>query len=80
MNAECESVPPAPRTVIDDVARAWGYTKEEIQGAAKTKRLSSARKQAVRRLYDECGMSFPEIGHLLGGRGHGAIMYLYRAV
>lgn len=70
--------PVLPEVATRDVSRQYGIAVSTLTGRLRTKSVNKARKALVKTLYDDCGLSFPEIGRRLGGRGHATIIYLYR--
>lgn len=64
-----------PAAVLRRVADHYGVTAEALAGPARTRWISQARKAACRELHD-LGLSYAEVGALLGGRDYTTVMYL----
>ena len=70
---------PLPVTVdriIDEVARTYGVTAEDIRGQRRSNQISTAR-QVVREI---TGMTQLEIGQEFGGRDHSTVVYALQQV
>jgi chromosomal replication initiation ATPase DnaA len=63
------------RAVLDDVARDHRLSVQEIRGRGRSDYLSCARRAAARRMREELGYSYPQIGELLA-RDHTTIHFL----
>lgn len=59
-----------PREIIATVSRYFDVELEELLGKSREKRLSFPRQIIMYLLRTELNMSFPNIGHELGGRDH----------
>lgn len=64
--------------IINEVAEKRGLSAKEIKSEKAWRYLVAARFEAVKRLRDELGYSFPQIGRLLN-RDHTTILYNYSA-
>jgi chromosomal replication initiation ATPase DnaA len=62
--------------IVDAMASAYAVTREDILGARRTKQAAAARHAVMRALRD-MGMSYPEIGWLLG-RDHTTVLAALR--
>ena len=69
---------PLPVTVdriIDEVARTYGVTAEEIRGKSRSNQISAARQIAMYVVREITGMTQLEIGQEFGGRDHTTVIY-----
>ena len=77
-------VTPAPpnrsRLIMADVVRSTGVPFDEICGRDKRADIMAARFEACWRLRSELGLSYPQIGRLLGGRDHATILHAVRKI
>lgn len=64
-----------PRRVINAVAKHYDVTVENLLGASRRRELVVPRQVAMYLLREDCGSSFPTIGHELGGRDHTTAMH-----
>lgn len=62
--------------LVDHVAEAHHVTRGDVLGRGRTKRVAQARHAVMRALRD-MGMSYPEIGRLLG-RDHTTVLAALR--
>lgn len=67
-----------PWGVINEVSRYFGVSPKLVTGPRRHAHLFRARTVVVRILRDELELSWPRIGHYLGGRHHQTIMHAYR--
>ncbi len=58
------------KDIIGTVMKFYGITTEEMHGKSREKKISYPRQIAMYLLRTELQMSFPAIGHELGGRDH----------
>ena len=69
---------PLPVTVdriIDEVARTYGVTAEDIRGQRRSGQISTARQVAMYVVREITGMTQLEIGQEFGGRDHTTVIY-----
>lgn len=66
------------KEVIEKVAKKYGITITLLRSEGRNQMLVRARREAVFRLREELGYSFPRIGDLLGGRDHTTALHNYR--
>lgn len=71
-----ESATLRPTDVLASVAHSFGVTVDAITGPARTKYVSSVRREACRRLVD-LGLSLSEVGAMLN-RDHTTVLYAIR--
>lgn len=60
------------------VAKAYHVTPDDVLGARRDKSVSAARASYCWALHESRGLSYPEIGRLLG-RDHSTVMHLAKA-
>lgn len=63
--------------VLGEVGAKHGIGLEQIAGLSRERHVVRARYEAISRLRDECHLSYPSIGSMLG-RDHSSVMYGYR--
>ena len=69
---------PLPVTVdriIDEVARTYSVTAEDIRGKSRSNQISAARQVAMYVVREITGMTQLEIGQEFGGRDHTSVIY-----
>lgn len=66
--------------MIDVVARYYHLTRADITSSLRTKHIAHARQVAVYVIRELTEASFPQIGHILGGRKHNTVLYAYEKV
>ena len=69
---------PLPVTVdriIDEVARTYSVTAEDIRGKSRSNQISAARQVAMYVVREITGMTQLEIGQEFGGRDHTTVIY-----
>ena len=69
---------PLPVTVdriIDEVARTYGVTADEIRGQRRSNQISAARQTAMYVVREITGMTQLDIGREFGGRDHSTVVY-----
>ena len=74
---------PLPVTVdriIDEVARTYGVTAEDIRGQRRSNQISTARQVAMYVVREITGMTQLEIGQEFGGRDHSTVVYAVQQV
>lgn len=74
---------PLPVTVdriIDEVARTYGVTAEDIRGQRRSNQISTARQVAMYVVREITGMTQLEIGQEFGGRDHSTVVYALQQV
>jgi len=64
-----------PQTYIEQIAARFELTPMELTGSARTPKHVRARKIAVYLLREVYGLSYPEIGALLGYADHTTARY-----
>ena len=78
-----ERTAPLPVTVdriIDEVARTYGVTAEDIRGQRRSNQISTARQVAMYVVREITGMTQLEIGQEFGGRDHSTVVYALQQV
>ena len=74
---------PLPVTVdriMDEVARTYGITAEDIRGQRRNNQISNARQTAMYVVREITGMSQSDIGMEFGGRDHSTVVYALQQV
>ncbi len=71
---------PTVEMVLDLVARTYDVTVDELKGKSRSRRVALPRQIAMYLLRTEVGLSWPQIGHVLGGRDHSTVMHGYRRI
>lgn len=74
---------PTPVTVdkiIDEVARTYGVTAEDIKSSKRNAKISMARQVAVYVVRDITQISMEAIGESFGGRDHSTIVYAIQQI
>jgi hypothetical protein len=61
--------------IILEVARKYGLEPRHLVGPSHRKAFIAARYEAMARIRDELGYSYPQIGQIFGGRNHTTVMY-----
>lgn len=64
-----------PGVIIETVASAYGMTRAELVGRARTAKVAMPRQIAMYLMREMGNLSLPQIGSLLGGRDHTTVMY-----
>jgi len=64
-----------PDEVVDQVARAFGLTAEQMRSRDRSRQVALPRQIAMFLLREEANVSLPHIGEVLGGRDHTTVMY-----
>lgn len=68
------------QSIIDTVCEHFTIRKEDIISKNRKKSISYARQIIMFLLREELKLSFPNIGHSLGGRDHSTVMHAYNKV
>ncbi|NPA26175.1 MAG: chromosomal replication initiator protein DnaA [Chloroflexi bacterium] len=71
---------PTAEAVLDLVARTYDVSVEDLKGKRRSRRIAYPRQVAMYLLRNEVGLSWPQIGELLGGRDHSTVMHGYRKI
>ena len=64
-----------PKRVIAAVSKFYDISLESLLGSSRRRELVVPRQVAMYLLREDCGSSFPTIGHELGGRDHTTAMH-----
>jgi chromosomal replication initiator protein len=59
-----------PRDIMNTVAKFYDISIADLTGKSREKKLSFPRQIIMYLMRNELDMSFPSIGHELGGRDH----------
>ena len=65
------------RHIVEEVAEKHGVSFETMKGDNRRKGVTVARFEVCARLYDETGMSLPQIGRLLN-KDHSTVLHAIR--
>jgi chromosomal replication initiator protein len=65
------------RQIIDEIAVTHDTTREDIIGPRRYPHLVEARREAMRRVRDELGYSYPQIGRIFN-RDHSSVIWSLR--
>ena len=57
------------------VSRVFSIELSALKSNSRERRVARARQAAMRLIYELSAMTFPQIGHALGGRDHSTIVY-----
>lgn len=66
--------------IIDEVARTYGVTAEDIRGQRRSGQISTARQVAMYVVREITGMTQLKIGQEFGGRDHATVVYALQQV
>ena len=67
-------------TIVDEVARTFNVTADEIKSSNRRANLSKARQVAIYLVKDITNMSMEQIGTAFSGRHHSTIVYTCQQV
>lgn len=67
-------MPPGARRIIEEVCRKRQICQRDLLGKFHDQNLVEARKEAARRMREECSYSLPKIGTVLN-RDHSTIVH-----
>lgn len=65
----------APQQIINDVARYYGITPDELIYGDRHRAFADPRHVAAYCLHVRLGLSYSTIGRMLGGKRHATIIY-----
>ncbi len=65
------------KKIIESVADYYNIEAQEIRGKGRKKKIVKPRQVAVYLLRKDLGLSYPEIGEILGGRDHSTAIYAF---
>ena len=63
--------------ILNEVARTYGTTVENITSEKRNSNITQARKAAIYIVREITGLSYEEIGKAFGGKHHSTVMYNY---
>lgn len=72
-----QPVPVTIDKILNEVARTYGTTVENITSEKRNSNITQARKAAIYIVREITGLSYHEIGEAFGGKHHSTIMYNY---
>lgn len=65
----------SPQEVINMICREAGITRQELLGDKRSQPLALWRQAGYYILREHCGLSYPRIGQLMGGKHHTTVMH-----
>lgn len=72
-----QPVPVTIDKILNEVARTYGTTVENITSEKRNANITQARKAAIYIVREITGVSYEEIGKAFGGKHHSTVMYNY---
>ena len=69
-----------PEKIITSVAEFFDIEPNEIGGRSRKKKVVKPRQIAIYLMRSHAGLSFPEIGGLIGGRDHSTMIYAFEKI
>ncbi len=78
--SETQPLPVTIEKIINEVARTYNVTPEDIKSNKRKASISTARKIAMYCVREITGMSMEEIGTEFGGRDHSTVVYCCKTV
>ncbi len=72
-----QPVPVTIDKILNEVARTYGTTVENITSEKRNSNITQARKAAIYIVREITGLSYEEIGKAFGGKHHSTVMYNY---
>ncbi len=78
--SETQPLPVTIEKIINEVARTYNVTPEDIKSNKRKATISTARKIAMYCVREITGMSMEEIGAEFGGRDHSTVVYCCKNV
>ena len=69
-----------PTMIIEETARYFGLSPDDILGASRTQQLVTARQIAMYLTRTLADLSWPKIGSEFGGRDHTTAMHAYKKI
>ena len=72
-----QPVPVTIDKILNEVARTYGTTVENITSEKRNSNITQARKAAIYIVREITGLSYEEIGKAFGGKDHSTVMYNY---
>jgi chromosomal replication initiator protein len=67
--------PVTPDVILDETAKMFGWTVEELCGTSRRRPLVSARQIGMYVFRELTDFSYPRIAEVFGGRDHSTVMY-----
>lgn len=65
--------------IIEQVAKRWDLSAEDLLGPSRLKRIAHPRQQAMYEIRETLGYSLPRIGRIFGNRDHTTVLHSVRA-
>jgi chromosomal replication initiation ATPase DnaA len=67
-----------PAEIVTEVIQKHGITRKQLKSDSRLPQYVAARQELCYRLREECSLSLPQIGGILGGRDHTTVLHGYR--
>lgn len=80
LGAEARTAQPDWRGILAAVARKFGLKPEEIMSASRKPELVLARQITMYLCRRHLGLSYPELGRLLGGKDHSTVIHAIKKI
>ena len=78
--SDTQPIPVTVEKIINEVARTFNISPEEIKGKRQDANISAARQVAIYVVNEITGMSLKAVGAEFGGKDHSTILYNIRKV
>ena len=69
---------PTADSIMREVCSKWGVRKADLISKRRKVKFAMPRFEACFRIRRETSLSFPQIGHVMGGRHHASIIHAVR--
>ncbi len=63
------------KTILDEVIKSHRVSKAMLTGRQRGRKIAEARHEAYFRLYNECGLSQPQIAKMMGRSDHSSVCH-----
>lgn len=63
------------KEIREGIAKKYGYTVEQLEGAGKQAGLAAVRMYAMAIIRQKCHLSLQEIGWIFGSRDHSTVAH-----
>ncbi len=65
----------SPQLIIREVCKFYHVSEDDLLGRRRNKEIVKPRQIAMHLIYHELGVSYPDIGKIMGGKDHTTIMH-----
>ncbi len=65
----------SPELIIKETCRFFRVNEDDLLGRRRNKEIVKPRQIAMHLMYSELGLSYPDIGKIMGGKDHTTIMH-----